>query len=182
VIIELRPDEVPLLAAAEQRHGTKRSAVVAALRAEGRLGDLETALARHDTDHAVLQAQLAKTAKTAATETAKLTKERDAALAAADKTAKATATQNASTKRASQSAAAEIDGLRRALDDHQAQIAELEVRAVDWAFCARCGAWAPRDEWAWAPEEDGEYAYHERCGDHDRGVLDASSRLVWQPT
>ncbi|HEX5264188.1 MAG TPA: hypothetical protein VFW13_11710 [Phenylobacterium sp.] len=180
VIIELRPDELPLLTAAQERHGTKRAAIVAALRAEARVEDVEAALARHSTERAQLEARLADTTKAAATEKARLAKERDAALAKADKSAKAVAGHKTAATRTAREAAGEAERLRGLLDRCDTIIAELESRVVDWAYCARCHTWAPRHEWAWEAEDDGEYAYHQPCGDHGPGVLDASSRLVWQ--
>jgi hypothetical protein len=181
VIIELRPDEIPLLTAAEGRHGTKRAAIVAALRAEARLGDLETALANHTAERAQLEARLATASKAATAESTRLAKERDDARAQADKAAKAAAGSAAATKKA-RATAREAEHLRRQLDERDDVIDELERRAVDWAYCARCRAWVHREDWAWTAGDDGEYAYHHACGDHGPGVLDASSRLAWQPT
>ncbi len=182
VIIELRPDEVPLLAVAEDRHGTKRAAIVAALRAEARLGDMEAALTRHAAERADVEARLAAAKTTAAAQAARLAKERDAALTRAEKASNAAASRTDTASKTARDASNHAARLRRQVEERDATIAELGTHTVDWAYCARCHAWAPRDEWAWEPANDGEYAYHQPCGDHGPGVLDPSSRLVWQAT
>ena len=45
VIIELTPQELPLLTAAEERHGTKRAGIVAALHTEATLPELNQRIA-----------------------------------------------------------------------------------------------------------------------------------------
>ena len=181
VVFELTADEVPLLAAAERRHGTKRAGILAAL----------AGLADADTH---------------ATRLAEVTKERDAALATVNQASKERASDGkaqdrlrrerdearAALTRAEHERDKARGGVERAelrftqLDecaeyDHQAlrhKIEELEARFPDGLYCARCERWAPEGEWAWMKDATGSYAYHGSCGDHGPGLLGGASWLA----
>jgi len=166
VIVELTPDELPLLEAAERRHGGKRAAMLAGLRAEAdgvtrqaRDGEAEEKRARAvakraDTQakaHAALLAECASLKASLATRT----RERDAATA-------------------------EIERLETKAQDQYAalfeDIADLEDRIPDALYCARCDTWAPEPEWTWRADGEDEIAYHTPCGDHGPGML---SNATW---
>lgn len=179
VVLELTADELPLLDAAQQRHGTKRSALIAALAAEQRIEQLEQRLA--DAERAAAeQAQGAGRAKqTTAKAQAKLERELAAARKQLEK-------QDADLKVARNSADQAADGydeqlrdLEDALAERDAEITELERYAVDGLYCARCQHWVPPAGWQWQTTDDGdEYAFHKQCGDHPPAVLSASSWLA----
>ena len=182
VVFELTADEVPLLAAAERRHGTKRAGILAAL-------------ADADTHEARL---------------ADVTKERDEALAAASEASKERAgdgkaldrlrRERGEARAALARAEHERDRARAGIElaerrltqlgdcaeaDHQAlrqKIEELEARLPDGLYCARCQRWAPEGEWAWQKDETGSYAHHSPCGDHGPGLLGGASWLARRAT
>src|SRR4051812_33298866 len=79
VVIELTADELPLLDAAQTRHGTKRRALVAALSAEAKLEQLEQALA--DAERAAIAAAKGAGRAKQATAAADAKLERDLAAA-----------------------------------------------------------------------------------------------------
>ena len=175
VIVELAPDEVPLLDAAERRHGGKRAAMVAGLRAEAdavaskaREQKAEQQATRAAAERKATQAkvtvELVRERKALEKTLAELTCERDAA--------------NAEIERLdaqAQAAYEEAQGQYRALfEDIQA----LEDRLPEALFCGRCKQWVPEYEWAWRPDQEHDLAYHETCGDHGPGVLTDATWLA----
>lgn len=58
IVFELTPGEMPLLEAAERKHGSKRLALVRALEASARLDELETALTAATAENTRLTRQL----------------------------------------------------------------------------------------------------------------------------
>lgn len=165
VVFELEEGQLPLLEAAEARHGSKRAALLAALGAEadaeelrGRAEDAEAELARHKqgAGEAGKGKEEAKLKRALAAAEKRLTKAEDALAAAR----KAGAEGEAALRR-------EAEELEKALAERDEELKELRPRAVDWLFCARCGQWVGPEEWIWEEfGEDGSYAYHAPCGDH----------------
>ena len=180
VIFELRLEELPLLQAAERRHGSKRSALVAALAAEDKRGELEQALAQAAERATELERQLERERKRAAEQTAKAARERKQLGQAETRAQRAQAGEQGASKQA-RSAARERQELERALAEAEDELAALLAEQLTHLFCARCGSWAPEREWAWTQADDGELCYHRACGHHGPGLLDASSRLGWRP-
>jgi DNA repair exonuclease SbcCD ATPase subunit len=181
VVFELTSEQLPLLEAAEDRHGSKRSALVAALEAEERIGELETTLAKVEAELDTSakrtkraqagddkeRAQLERTLKDAEAKLVRL----EAELVRAHGEGSQTRNEHARAQ----------DELLETIEAYDEQIAELEERAVDSLYCARCGKWAPAAEWAWQDEQrGGEYAHHGPCGDHAPGILGGSSWLAYR--
>ena len=178
VIIELTPQELPLLTAAEERHGTKRTAIIAALRAEHE----HDALTQHLTD---LQDELAK-AETAAAD--KQARQEEVAALNRELTHLRATLKTTQTER--------DDALDQLADQHERldrveeaaeadyrtlthQIQRLEDSRPQALYCAHCRQWAPETDWAWTTSPDGaERAHHAPCGDHSPGLLDAASWLA----
>jgi hypothetical protein len=179
VVLELTADELPLLEAAQARHGTKRGALIAGLSAEARIEELERALA--DAERAARARAKGSERDKQATAKAEARLERD--LAAARKViAKHQADLEAAQARAAQ---AVDDGeeqrlsLEEQLEAREVEIAELERYAVDELYCGRCDRWVAQSGWAWrSTEEGGRYAFHESCGDHGPSIVSASSWLA----
>ncbi len=182
VIFELDAEQLPLLDGIRERHGSTRAGLIAALEAEAAGGELGTQLAA-----AKARAEQAKRAL----ERGK--KEASTARRKGDTEAKAAVEDR-------KALAAELEDLRRqlaeaeeearqseadyeeALEEFREEVSDLEERAVEWLFCARCGEWVSAGEWIWEPiEGGGQYAYHERCGDHKPGLL-PSSWLAQRPS
>jgi hypothetical protein len=179
VIFELRPSELPLLAAAERRHGTKRAALVVALEAEGRREALERTLAE-------AQAQVERLERELAAEQAAHAKAAKALESAASssrtRAKKEAAAQAGEWEQRSRQAAKEIRTLERLVVERTQALEALEAEQITHLFCARCGVWTDEREWSWEEDGEGEYAYHRPCGDHGPGMLGASSRLGWRPS
>jgi hypothetical protein len=172
VVFELTEQQLPLLHAAEARHGSKRAALLAALEAETRLDAVEKELTA--AQRALTKTNAAVTRESGRDDKAKARLERELKQArAALKQAEAdlaSARDDASS--ADRDHADERDELYEAIDAQQERIADLEERAVDSLYCARCGKWAQPEQWAWATARNGgEYAFHEPCGDHGPGIL-----------
>jgi hypothetical protein len=179
VVIELTAQELPLLDAAQARHGTKRRALVAALSAEARIEQLEHALADAERTATAAEKSTARDKQTTGKADAKLERE----LAAANKLI---AKQQAALDRA----AADATQAGHRSDQHQrdleadleareSELADLDAYVVDDLYCGRCGKWVDASEWAWQPTDaGGRYAFHQRCGDHAPGVVSASSWLA----
>ena len=175
VIVELTPDEVPLLDAAERRHGGKRAAVVAGLRAEAdavasRARDQKAeqqatrAAAEREAAHAKAAAALAREQKALEKTLAELTRERDAANS-----------EIARLEQRAEAAFTETQGQYAALfEDIQA----LEDQLPSSLFCGRCEKWTFEREWTWRPDGKNEVAYHTPCGDHGPGVLTDATWLA----
>jgi hypothetical protein len=175
VIVELTPEELPLLEDAERRHGGKRAAMLAGLRAEAEAlaGDARDAEAgekkaraaakRADSAAQAHAALLAECASLKAS-LARRTRERDAA--------------TAETQRLETNAQA---AFREAQDQYAAffeDIAALEDRLPASLYCARCEEWVPEPEWTWRANGEDEIAYHTPCGDHGPGMLSNATRLA----
>jgi hypothetical protein len=185
VVFELTVDQLPLLDAAEARHGSKRRALLAALQAETRVEELER-------EAAAAQAALAKRgrAKPAAAprpdqnagkDLAAARTELDAARAELDQLRAQLDGAHGEATEAHALAAADRDEYEDALAARDEEIADLEERAVDRLYCARCNTWAEPHEWAWGlAEGGGGYAYHDPCGDHGPGLLGAPSWLAYR--
>ena len=178
IVFELDEEQMPLLASAEERHGTKRAAMLAALAAEEQLEQLGE---RADQAEQEL-AKAERTAKAGAAKQTKAAKKAERQLAAMRKRL---ADQEGALS-AAESEAAQAEDLRRERDqlsevlgERNEQLAEAQARAVDWLYCARCEKWAPPSEWAWRRiEGKGSYAFHRSCGDHRPGLLGAASWLA----
>jgi hypothetical protein len=178
VIVELTTDELPLLDAAEGRHGSKRAAVIAGLRAEADAvaasarderaeHEATRAAARTKAAHAKDIATLVRDNKALETKVAKLVGERDAARLEIERL-------ETEVRAAYEQSQAEFKTL---FEDIQA----VEDRLPKALYCGRCNAWAPEYEWAWRADGSDEIAYHEPCGDHGSGVLSDATWLARRP-
>ncbi|HVA18919.1 MAG TPA: hypothetical protein VMU55_01950, partial [Solirubrobacteraceae bacterium] len=170
VIVELTPDELPLLEAAERRHGGKRAAMLAGLRAEadGVARDAEAAekTARATAKRADFEAEAhtALLAECASLKASLATRTRERAAA------------NDEIERLETKAQA---AYREAQDQYAAlfeDIAALEDRLPESLYCGRCEEWVPEAEWTWRADGEDEVAYHTSCGDHGPGML---SNATW---
>jgi hypothetical protein len=184
VVFEVTADQLPLLEAAERRHGSKRAALVAALDAEARVEGLEQAARQVDCAAAKKDQNAERTDGAHAKQLAKL----QAALKAAEKQAAdaqrrldhATAAAGDQAARHQASDSELLDALAQR-DERIDELEEQAERTFDELFCARCEHWAPADQWEWAKTgQGGLYAYHQRCGDHGPGILGAASWLGHQ--
>lgn len=184
VILELTVEELPLLDAARERHGTIRQAVLQALRAAGELEGLQARLAK-------AEAEVARTAVTEGADSAKArqTPERERkAIAKLERdlkkanealgASKRDAAAAGQAQRRAQQVEADLEGVEAALEDREAEIELLQERAVDELYCARCDRLVAPEEWSWRTTKEGQLAYHEGCGDHGPGLLGAASWLA----
>jgi hypothetical protein len=171
IVFELEEDQLPLLEAAEARHGSKRAALLAALAAEPEAADLRERAERAEAEVARKERGAEKAKKGKAEGEAKLQRELDAAKRKLAKAEKAGADGDAELRQ-------QIDDLGERLADAEEELADLRPSAVDWLPCNRCGKWAAPEDWEWVElEESGSYAYHRPCGDHDESIK-GSSRLA----
>ena len=178
VIIELTPQELPLLTAAEERHGTKRAGIVAALHAEAtlpglnqRIADLERELAKAKTTEADQKERSAD----AASLNRELGQLRNALVAAEgerEETRELLADYQGRLEYSEQAAEAEYRALTKQID----QLKDTRPSAL---YCARCRHWAPKRDWTWTTTHHGQQrAHHRPCGDHGPGILEAASWLA----
>jgi hypothetical protein len=177
---ELTADQLPLLEAAERRHASKRRALIAALEADTEIEQLRTAAANNTEQ--TKEKETAGERRAAAQRTKAVDKlERElkdarAKLAARDR--ELTKLQG-SAGEVGDALAEQRDAYALLLEEHERELGDLEERVVDHLFCARCGKWAPPEQWAWTRgDDDADYAHHQPCGDHGPGVLGASSWLA----
>jgi hypothetical protein len=184
VIVEMTVEELPLLDAARERHGTIRLAVLEALRAAGELEGLRSQLAK-------AEAELARAGKAKGTGSAKarqvLERERKTIAKLERDLTKANealgarecdAAASGQAERRGEQLERELERVEEVLDDRAAEIELLQERAVDDLYCARCDQLIPPEEWAWRVTKEGHLAYHEGCGDHGPGILGAASWLA----
>ncbi len=177
VVFELSQQELPLLDAAEARHGTKRAGIVAALAAaagaaerEARLAEVErrlaaaTAAARDRTGEEKRRDASGRELAEARQALAEAERQREAGLEALSQLKHRLARQTAR-------AESENDVLGE-------EIERLQDERVSALYCARCESWAPEGEWAWQPIAGGERAHHTPCGDHGPGLLATASWLA----
>jgi hypothetical protein len=186
VVFELTEEQIPLLEAAEARHGSKRQALVAALEAAGRVEELERAAAKAERELAKASQQTEREQAKTGKQDAKLRREletlrkelerREADLARQEQ---ALAAKTGESQQARAAHDEERQELEDAIDARDEQITELAERAVDALYCARCDKWAAPEHWAWQPTKSGgTYAYHRPCGDHGPGILGPASWLA----
>jgi myosin heavy subunit len=176
VIVELTPQELPLLEEAERRHGTKRQAIVSALEAASQSAELERELAGAQAEAVQLEEELKTLRKDRAVGekvserlTRELKKVRGELASARD-------SAGSSSRKSEQ----RLEGLERLLSEREREIRKLEEQIFDKLFCGRCRTWVSPSEFGWTQREDGAYAYHLACGDHGSEVMKPSSRLGWQ--
>jgi hypothetical protein len=179
VIFELTADQLPLLEAAERRHGSKRRALIAALEADTEIDQLRTAAAA--TEHAAEKESAGerRAAAQRSKDVDRLERELKDAMAKLAARERELTQLHDSAGEVDAALAEQRDAYALQLEDHERELGELEERVVDHLFCARCGNWAPPEQWAWTRGEDGaDYAHHQPCGDHGPGVLGVSSWLA----
>lgn len=178
VVFELTAEELPLLVAAERRHGSKRAGIIAGLGAIADADELEARLAETLDELGALR-EAGRERETKAKDIAELRR------------ALVTATEAlAESRRQREEAAGAANALKERLrlleegieaerEDLYAEMDELRAERPRDLFCARCERWAPEDEWAWQRhQEGGEYAYHLPCRDHGPGLLGVASWLA----
>ena len=175
VIVELTPEELPLLEEAERRHGTKRQAIVSALEVASRGVELEQELTGAQAEVARLKEEL----KTLRKEQADSEKARERLARELKKARGELASVKESAGSSSRKSDLRAQGLERLLSDREGEIKELEEQIFDRFFCCRCGTWVSPDDFAWTRSEGGAYAYHRACGDHGPEVMKPSSWLGW---
>jgi len=176
VIVELTPDELPLLEAAERRYGTKRQAVVAALAAladaasspDERSPAASTGQGPHGVQGAEDERRRERDALADALSRAEA--ERDEARGAARRLERRLAQLQA-----------RAESEQEALGEEIAALAAARPSAL---YCARCERWAPEVEWAWRASEPGagQVAHHAPCGDHGPGLIGLASWLARRGT
>jgi phage-related minor tail protein len=184
VVFELTVEQLPLLEAAQARHGSKRAALLAALEAEARVEELERAARqgeraaakhernakREDGAQAKQLAKLQAALKTAERKAADAERRLDQAITSANEQAAG-----------HQASSAELRDTVAERDERIDELEEVAERAFDSLFCARCEKWAPPSQWAWGKtRQGGHYAYHQPCSDHGPGLLGAASWLGHQ--
>ncbi len=186
VVFELTEEQVPLLEAAEARHGSKRQALVAALEAAARVEKLEQAAAKVQRELARAGQQTERDRAKTGKQDAKLQREletlrkqlerRESELARHEQ---ALAAKTGESQQARATHDEERQALEEAIDARDEEIADLAERTVDGLYCARCDKWAAPEQWAWQPTKSGgAYAYHRPCGDHSPGILGPASWLA----
>lgn len=177
VIFELRLEELPLLQAAERRHGTKRAALVKALEAENECEALANRLAEGEARIAELEQALSAEQGRAGAAASEREKEQERTKAVLAKAEKELSRERAGAKERSRSADREQQEAYARLEE---ELAELERLAIDELYCARCNRWVEPSGWAWKKGKEGRYAFHRSCGDHGHGLVGASSWLAWR--
>jgi hypothetical protein len=179
VVVELTADELPLLEAAEARHGSKRGALIAALVAEGRVEELERARADAERAAAAHATSARRDTQASSKAQAKLERELHAARKQLDKQKAELARERARAAGAMSDSDEACRALEEELEAREAEIAELEPYVVDELYCGRCNEWVPPSGWVWRRTEGGgRYAFHKRCGDHGASIVSASSWLA----
>ena len=176
VIVELTPQELPLLEEAERRHGTKRQAIVSALEMASRGVELEQELADAQAALARLEAEL----ETLRTDQAVGEKARERLARELKKARSELTSAKESAGSSARGSEQRLQALERILSGREGEIKELEEQIFDKLFCARCGTWVSPDDFGWTRRESGAHAYHRACGDHGPELLKPSSWLGWQ--
>ena len=173
VIVELTPDEVPLLEAAERRHGTKRQAVVAALAA------LAAAPHRRTSERpragpgparsAGRRGRASPSATALADALSRAEAERDEARGAARRLGGASPSYRLGPSPSRRRSARRSRPLR----PHG-----------PLPSTAPAASMGPEAEWAWRTSEvgAGQVAYHAPCGDHGPGLVGLASWLARRGT
>jgi vacuolar-type H+-ATPase subunit I/STV1 len=174
VIFELDPEQLPLLEAVRERHGSTRAGLVAALEAETGAQEL-----RQRAEAAEERLQRAERAAKRREQGKASAKHQDEALAKRAERERELAAELKSARKEHAEAEKlyrqEEEGYEEALEELKEELSDLQARAVDWLFCARCGEWVAPEDWAWQRiESGGRYAYHRDCGDHKPGLLPSS--------
>jgi chromosome segregation ATPase len=184
VILELTVEELPLLDAARERHGTIRQAVLEALRAAGELEGLQAQLAKAEAEVAKASnadgpssAKVRRDLERERKATAKLERELQKASEAVGAWERDVAAGGQAERRAEQ-LEGELERVEQALEDREDEIELLQERAVDELYCARCDQLAAPEEWSWRATKEGQLAHHAGCGDHGPGILGAASWLA----
>lgn len=178
IVFELDADQLPLLEAAQTRHGSKRAALIAALRAEADVVELTE---RAETAEAALaQAKSAAKGSSAAKEKAAKKLERDLEATRKQLAGREAelAKLGAEAKETSAEQRGELERTEAEIEELEAERAELMDRAVDRIFCNHCREWVAPADWKWQRVKGGFYAYHGACGEHEPGVLSATSWLA----
>lgn len=181
VIIELTQQELPLLAAAEHRHGTKRAGIVAALQAAAEAAELTPRLAEvaRERDEALEAArQVAKSRAGEGKAQAQLLRDRDQARLALAEAEREREEALAAVARLERRLAQAEDGAEADSEALSREIDALQARLPDALYCARCERWAPEREWVWQKDDTGAHAYHRPCGDHGPALLSTASWLA----
>ncbi len=178
IVFELDASQLPLLEAAEERHGSKRAALVAALHAEAAIGELTE---RAEAAEAAL-AKAKGAAKGSAATKEKAAKKLEGDLEATKKELaareRALAKLRAEGEEAAEAQRGDLARAKAEVEELEAEIDELSERAVDRIFCNHCREWAEPEEWEWQRVKGGYYAFHSACGEHEPGGLRATSWLA----
>lgn len=177
VVFELREAELPLLDAAEARHGTKRAGIVAALAAAAGAAECQARL--EEAERALVAATAAARGRAGEKERRDaggraLTEAREA-LAEAERLREGAEKALGQLEHRLARQAARAESASEALGE---EIERLQGERLTALYCARCERWAPEAEWAWRATDGGERAYHAPCGDHGPGLLGAASWLA----
>ena len=173
VIVELTVNELPLLEAAERRHGTKRAAVLAGLRAEAEVAALRAQVAEPQRAVAAEQTRGAEAKATA--HRRRQGEQREPALVEVTREREAAQAELVSLD--DRLARAE-DTIARDRTAHSDEVRGLMARIPEALYCARCDGWVPEEQWSWAIGADFDHVYHAACGDHGPGVLASASWLA----
>ena len=187
IVVELKPDELPLLEEAEARHGSKRAGFLAALQALGRVGELESRLAELEqqtaspTSERESAERLAATVKRLERELARAREKTAGSQARAKQSSKAAKDAQADARRVRQ-LERRLAGLEELIEERDRDAEQLEAAMPSELFCGRCGEWVSEEEWCWRESDEGEIAFHRACGDHGPGLLGASSWLAYRPS
>lgn len=176
VIVELTTEELPLLEAAERRHGTKRAAVLAGLRAEAGVAGLRAQVA--EPKRAMAGDQTRGVMAKASAHRRRQGEQREPVLVDVTRERDAAQAELASLDDRLARAEGAIARDRKA---HADEVRILMARIPEALYCARCDAWVPEEQWSWAIGSDFDYVYHADCGDHGPGALASASWLARWP-
>ncbi len=175
VVFELDAEQLPLLEAAEARHGSKRAALIAALAADGSAVELLERTERAEAQVAKHHRGSEAAKKGKAEDQAKLKQELAAAKKKLAKSEKDLAKEREHGGKTEAELREGLEELREAIEERDEEIEELQTQAVAYLRCLRCKRWVPSAEWSWGELEDGgAYAFHEPCGDHEEGLKGSS--------
>jgi len=178
--LELSPDEYARLEEAGRAAGSKRAALLAGLAALEDATRLRADAARTATAQNTARATIAGLEATIA--------ELRQALAGANDKVKAGAARGRAAAEQAEAALAKATEDARWLEvargaerethrNTQAELDELDALFVDELRCARCGGFAPSEEWATRRTTKRELVYHKPCGYHEGGLLEHTSVL-----
>lgn len=182
--LELTPDDLARLRSLQPGHGSMRATLLAGLEALARLEQAEAEVAELAAARDAAQARVGKLEAEAAAAKAASAKE-DATAKRASRATKDGADRAAERARTLEAHAAQrerdLADAQSAYDAAYQTLLELDETRVDELRCPRCGEFAASAEWGYQEsEEGGQLIFHQPCGFHQKGLLDATTIMGYR--